>query len=143
MRTISSACPKCGLIKKSGKTSCCGRGGSWFKSCGSGGNAKLHHTWYEGIQVCKSRAQSRTVIDHAAQYKIIDSSNRTDTTNSKVVITTAKTITFTPAEMISSTLVTTTTTTLINMSINTSTITSVSTLTTYGTVWISIFCLTL
>ena len=27
---ISSVCPKCGIIAKSGKISCCGRGGSWF-----------------------------------------------------------------------------------------------------------------
>ena len=94
MRTISSACPKCGSIKKSGKSSCCGRGGSWFKNCGSGGNVKLHHTWYEGIQVCKARTQSRTVFGqqpNSAQYNSMDSSNRdvmiNGTANSKGITT--------------------------------------------------------
>merc|ERR1719201_3088543 len=48
--TIGSVCPTCGTIGKSGKSSCCGRGGSWFRNCGSVENAKLVHTWYEGIQ---------------------------------------------------------------------------------------------
>ena len=39
---------------KFGKHSCCGRGGSWFENCGSRGNTKLAHTWYEGIQACKT-----------------------------------------------------------------------------------------
>merc|ERR1719305_1436371 len=47
-------CPRCGTIVKSDKISCCGRGGSWFKNCGGIGNIKLHHTWYEGIQACKT-----------------------------------------------------------------------------------------
>ena len=53
--TIRSLCPKCGTIRKSRKNSCCGRGGSWFRNCGRGGsNTKLDHTWYEGIQACKT-----------------------------------------------------------------------------------------
>ena len=52
--TIGSVCPKCGTMGKFGKHSCCGHGGSWFKNCGSTGNAKLDHTWYEGIQACKA-----------------------------------------------------------------------------------------
>ena len=55
--TISSVCGKCGTSAKSGKISCCGRGGSWFGNCGS---AELDHTWYEGIQVCKIQTQSKT-----------------------------------------------------------------------------------
>ena len=58
---ISPVCTKCGSIKKSGKVSCCARGGSWFRNCGGSGNAKLQHTWYEGIQACKT--QSKTAID--------------------------------------------------------------------------------
>ena len=57
-----SVCPICGSIGKSGKMSCCGRGGSWFKHCGGGGNTKLHHTWSEGIQACNARSQSKTGI---------------------------------------------------------------------------------
>ena len=53
-------CGQCGTIAKSGGNSCCGRGGSWFRNCGNAGSAKLDHTWYEGIQACKSRR---------AQYK--------------------------------------------------------------------------
>ena len=56
--TIGSVCPKCGTVGKSGKTSCCGRSGSWFGNCGSFGNTKLDHTWYEDIWVCKTRSQS-------------------------------------------------------------------------------------
>merc|ERR1712032_998978 len=62
--TISSVCHKCSIIAKSGKVSCCGRSGSWFRTCGSAGNAKLDHTWYEGIQACKTRPQSKAAIGH-------------------------------------------------------------------------------
>ena len=57
-----AVCPRCGTIEKSGKMSCCGRGGSWFKHCGGGGNTKLHHTWSEGIQACNARSQSNTGV---------------------------------------------------------------------------------
>ena len=59
MASISAAssngngCPKCGSTKKSGKHSCCGRGGAWFKNCGDAGNSKFGHTWAEGIQTCR------------------------------------------------------------------------------------------
>ena len=59
---IVSICPRCGTISKSGKMSCCGRGGSWFNICGGAGNRKLHHTWSEGIQACNARSQSKTGI---------------------------------------------------------------------------------
>ena len=87
---ISSVCRKCGAIEKSGKTSCCGRGGSWFRNCGSAGNSNFGHTWYEGIQACKARSQSKSTIGQhvtAAQPKINDSSNDDDTANSKAVST--------------------------------------------------------
>ena len=48
-------CPECGIIDKSGKRSCCGRGGSWFGNCGSFRNASRTYTWYDGIRVCKAR----------------------------------------------------------------------------------------
>merc|ERR1719174_1643012 len=57
--TVRPVCRKCGTIAKSRKSSCCGRGGSWFRNCGSAGNAKLLHTWYEGILICKTRAPSK------------------------------------------------------------------------------------
>ena len=52
--TLSSACPKCGIAKTSGKFSCCARGGAWFKNCGDVGDARFAHTWTEGIRACKS-----------------------------------------------------------------------------------------
>ena len=69
--------------------SCCGRGGSWFKNCGGAGNAKLHHTWYEGIQSCKTRSQSNTFIGNelnGAQQKDTDSSEGADMANYKAGI---------------------------------------------------------
>ena len=60
---VISLCPKCGIIKKSGKASCCARGGSWFENCGSAGNTKLDHTWKEGIRVCNAR-QSHVAVGY-------------------------------------------------------------------------------
>ena len=60
---IGSVCHKCGTIEKSGKHSCCGRGGSWYKNCGAAGSANSDHTWHEGIRACKARLQYKTVID--------------------------------------------------------------------------------
>ena len=87
--TISSVCSKCGTVAKSGKMSCCGRGGSWFGNCGSAGNTKLGHTWFQGFQACKKRAESKEAIGlhpHAAQQ--LNSSNDSEMSNSKIVITT-------------------------------------------------------
>ena len=47
-------CPKCGTTKKSGKRSCCARGGAWFKKCGDVGDSNFEHTWGEGMEACKS-----------------------------------------------------------------------------------------
>merc|ERR1712032_1119383 len=94
--TISSACFKCGIITKSGKISCCGRGGSWFRNCGSAGNAKLEHTWYEGIQACKTLAQPKAAIrrqSKAGQQRNL--SNGPGIPNSKAVITSENAFTFT------------------------------------------------
>ena len=92
--TTVSVCPRCGSIKKSGKPSCCGRGGSWFKKCGGAGNAKLQHTWHEGIQACKARSQSKAVIAqelNGAPQKDTDSSQGAGNTNYKVAILATKT----------------------------------------------------
>ena len=78
--------------------SCCGRGGSWFGTCGGAGNIKVDHTWYEGIRACKARAQSKTVMGqqlNVAQQSSHDSSNvpaststayDSDTTNPEPII---------------------------------------------------------
>ena len=97
-RTISSMCPKCGIIAKSGRASCCGRGGSWFGNCGAAGKEKLDHNWSEGFQACKSRSQSKTVIGqqlHGADHKSNGVSDDTDDrVNAEAVITAANTFTF-------------------------------------------------
>ena len=94
--TGAPVCLQCDIIAKSGKSSCCGRGGSWFGNCGSAGNAKLRHTWYEGIRVCEIRLQSKRVSgrhSHAAQR--LKYSNGVDTGNPKAVMATAKALVFT------------------------------------------------
>lgn len=58
----ATGCLKCGLIQKSGKLSCCARGGSWFGDCAATANAKVKHTWYEGIQSCKGRKSDTAVM---------------------------------------------------------------------------------
>ena len=87
-----SVCTRCGTIAKSGKPSCCGRGGSWFKSCRSG--EKHTYTWHGGIQTCKSQAQSKRAHDrqsNAAQR--LKSSSGVETENVRAA-TTAKVFSF-------------------------------------------------
>ena len=55
-------CPKCGITTKSGKLSCCGRGGSWFGNCGAAGEGEFDHEWSEGFEACKARSQSEIVV---------------------------------------------------------------------------------
>merc|ERR1719163_2176267 len=65
----SSTCAVCGSVKKSRKKSCCGRGGSWYKNCGTSGNKKskkFDHTWFEGIQACKSKWASKSAFAAAS-----------------------------------------------------------------------------
>ena len=57
--TVSLACSKCGTTKKSGRSSCCARGGAWFKNCGDAGDTKFDHSWTEGIQACKGFATAK------------------------------------------------------------------------------------
>ena len=86
----SPLCPECGTIQKSGKLSCCARGGSWFGNCGSGRTTQTGHSWYEGIQACTAR-QSQTVVGqqlHAPQPKGNASSGGVSMgMNSKAVMT--------------------------------------------------------
>ena len=87
--TTSSACLKCGTIAKSGESSCCGRGGSWFKNCGGAGNTRLQHTWYEGIHVCKTRTRSRIAAgqrENTARQKDLVSSHGVGKANPKGVL---------------------------------------------------------
>ena len=45
-------CAKC-VVNKAGKSTCCARGGSWFKRCGKTDDSKFEHTWDEGIKACE------------------------------------------------------------------------------------------
>ena len=58
-------------MKNSKKTSCCVRGGDWFKQCGDVGDSNFDHTWTEGVQACKlltrlflDRAQKQVMRHH-------------------------------------------------------------------------------
>ena len=51
--STGKACPECGVNKKSGKRSCCIRGGAWFNKCGDPGDKNFEHTWFEGIEACE------------------------------------------------------------------------------------------
>ena len=87
--TIDLVCPQCGITKKSGKISCCGRGGSWFGNCGAAGTAKLRYKWSDGIQACKAQSQSKVVIGqelHGAQDEGGRSSDDTDESQSRASI---------------------------------------------------------
>ena len=79
---ISPVCPKCGTTGKSGKLSCCGRGGSWFGNCGNAENTKFGHTWYEGIQSCKSRQFPIAVGKHVGGSKTKGSGSSDDNSTS-------------------------------------------------------------
>ena len=105
--TVSSpVCLKCGTIKKSGKSSCCGHGGSWFRNCGGSGNANRQHMWIDGILACNTQPQSNTAIEQ--QLKVTRengigfSSNSIDTKNFKSV-STAPTTAHVPAHTSTST----------------------------------------
>merc|ERR1712216_290193 len=94
----------------------------------------LHHTWYEGIQSCKTQSQSETVIDqqlNGAQQKDLDSSQGVDMANYRSGITTIKTSAFTSVNTSSTPmsdrkLIITSTYTPTNVSITTATHTSMS-----------------
>ena len=127
--TIRSVCRKCGTVGKSGKSSCCGRGGSWFRNCGSTKDAKHSHTWYEGIQVCNTRAQPKRASgrESNASQQQLNPSNGADMRNPKAVMTTttfALTSGNAPKTFPDFKTFTTTPTRIISTSANTSTVTT-------------------
>ena len=81
--SITSVCPECGTMKKSGKRTCCGSGGSWFGKCGSAGNANIGHTWYEGIRACEAQ-QSKAVISHQLHVLLPKSNVLSDNVSMRV-----------------------------------------------------------
>ena len=54
----SPTCSKCGVVKRTGKLSCCAPGGDWLNNCGEEGDSKFDHTWVEGLQACKVRSNT-------------------------------------------------------------------------------------
>merc|ERR1712032_266645 len=65
---------------------------------GGGGNTKHPHTWYDGIQACKARSQSKRVIGkqlNLAKQKEVGSSQGADMDTYKAVTMATKTFTFT------------------------------------------------
>ena len=78
------------IAKKSGKISCHGRSGSWFDTCRGAGDTRVDHTWHEGLQTCKARAQSSIVIGqqlNGAHQASNDSSGGGGDVSSKVFST--------------------------------------------------------
>ena len=76
-RPTRVVCLTCGAIKKTGKLSCCARGGSWFGKCGGAGNTNREHTWSEGLQACEAR-QAKAVMglqQTAVEHKNYNSSD--------------------------------------------------------------------
>ena len=126
MRTLLAAttptsflCLKCGIIRRSGKASCCGQGGSWFQNCGGAGNKQVDHTWQEGIRVCKQQ-QSQVVAGqqlHGSQpQKNASSDDASMGMNSKIVGVAVDMFASTPADMWRQILGATSTTAPANMS---------------------------
>ena len=65
------------------------RGGTWFKKCGNPGDAKFDHTWFDGIQACKSKFMSRvdSYIIYFTVSMLSDGQTPDVTTASPVVAT--------------------------------------------------------
>ena len=53
--TTTLVCPECGFNPTSGEFSCCFRGGSWHKKCGTAQDPNYEYTWLEGAETCKSK----------------------------------------------------------------------------------------
>ena len=68
---INKGCSKCGILKKSGKLSCCARGGVWFKNCGDAGDSNFDHTWVEGMQACDSKCVSVQILVATLHYIVL------------------------------------------------------------------------
>ena len=65
-------CPKCGIINKNGRPSCCAPGGAWFQNCDHGDDkSTLEHTWDEGLAACEGTiAQLGCITSLPAHYII-------------------------------------------------------------------------
>ena len=76
---ITSRCRKCGIDKRSGKPTCCARGGNWYSDCGSVGDANFSHTWAEGLQACKDMPTTTTTSQGSTE-QLTQSDYQTTTT---------------------------------------------------------------
>ena len=54
----SPVCPRCAMVKRSGKLSCCARSGSWYKNCARTSDSAFEHTWNEGLAACRHAEMS-------------------------------------------------------------------------------------
>lgn len=93
----NSLCFKCGTLQKSGKLSCCGRGGSWYKKCGAAGNTEFDFTWHEGFQACKTR-QFQAAVGQQHHTSADDVGMRI---NAEAVFVAARIFTPTPTKILS------------------------------------------
>ena len=118
-------CPKC-VTNRSGKLSCCARGGAWFKKCGDVGDSNVEHTWFDGTRACKGKL---TIVNHnvfgycSTSFVLLTSVNAyvfTGSPKSTTKIAAVTTITMTSS---SATAPTTSTTTAIGPSASTPPIT--------------------
>ena len=81
-------CPKCG-VGKAGLT-CCGKGGSWHRNCGSGAE-KFEHTWNEGIEACSQKVAAGKKIN-MTQVVTHEKEDRSPRLTQNVVYTSANTV---------------------------------------------------
>ena len=91
--SISPVCPACGIIRKSGKLSCCAHGGSWFGNCGNAENANFAHTWYDGIASCKARQFQVAVGEQLHDFQLKSNASSGDTSvgmHPKAIVVTAQ-----------------------------------------------------
>ena len=74
-----STCPVCGTVQKTGIHSCCAAGGSWFRNCGDGKDARFDYTWTEGVQACRAFASQALVLpDEKTESQLSKTRERDD-----------------------------------------------------------------
>ena len=66
-------CPKCAVINKSDKLSCCARTASWYSNCGRTGDTNFEHTWNEGLEACKHAERLPSKVTHVLSNQIVTS----------------------------------------------------------------------
>ena len=82
--TAESGCPKCGTLLKTGKSSCCGRGGAWAGKCADEVSDDFDHTWIEGIKMCSSATALNSGQETSAEDTEYVESGISDAVSSQV-----------------------------------------------------------